>query len=390
MKKILIGIPYLNSGGVEVSLIRFLKEFSRDNKIDLLMLKKEGMYLKDVPSNVNIIETQYDNDIYSFEKQLKDIKNIKGLKKKITFLIYRLKLKKALVKDDWDSYYKFFLKHVKSIHENYDLAIDFHGYGHFMTSIIAEKVNANKKAFWIHDEKNEWINKIKYWLDAYDKVYCVGKACKNSLLKNFPVLKKKTDIFYNLTDYENIRKKALEKKEFNFNKAKLNIVTVGRLEWQKAYDIAVLIAKELKERNIDFNWYVFGDGHMRGEIEDLIKSNSLENCFKLVGIKKNVFPYVKDADMFVLPSRHEGYCLATLEAKILDQIIIATDILSNREQINDGENGFLCKLDPKEFASKIIEVYNDKNLIKKIKKNLSKENFDYSSQFDKLYKLMEE
>ena len=122
----------------------------------------------------------------------------------------------------------------------------------------------------------------------------------------------------------------------------------------------------------------------------MIKEYNLDDCFKLMGIKKNVFPYVKNADMYVLPSRHEGYCLATLESKILGQIIIATDILSNREQITDSENGFLCKLDSNEFAERIVEVYNDKKLMNKIKANLVKENFDFTDQFQKLYKLMEE
>lgn len=392
MRKILVAIPYLNSGGVEVSLIRFLNELSKneDNKIDLLMLKKEGMYLKELPKNINIIETSYDNDIYSYERKINDVKEIKRLSEKIKFLIFRLKLKRCLQKNDWSAYYKLLLTHVKNLSDEYDLAIDWHGYGHFITSIVAEKISARKKAFWIHDEKNEWIDKITPWLDEFNKIYCVGVACKNNLLDNFPFLQEKTDVFYNMTDYEKVREKALGDMEFSYDKNKLNIVTVGRLEWQKAYDVAVLIAKKLKEKKVDFCWYVIGVGHKKKEIEDLIKEYDIADCFKLLGVKNNPFPYVKNADIYVLSSRHEGYCLATLEAKILGKVIVATDIPSNREQITNYENGILCELDSEKFAYEIISVMNNPKLKKEIEDNLAKENFDYTSEFEKLYKLMEE
>lgn len=392
MRKVLIAIPYLNSGGVEVSLIRFLKEFVKDenNEITLLMLKKEGMYLKDVPENVKIVQVSYDNDIYSYDHQIKDIKYVKGINNKIKFLKYRLCLKKYLSNNDWENYYKEILKHVDKIDGSFDLAIDWHGYGHFITTIVADKVKAYKKVFWIHDEKNEWLTKIDSWLDNFNKIFCVGIACKNNALKNRPNLCDKLDVFYNMTDYINVRKRALEKIDLPYEKDKFNIITVGRLEWQKAYDIAVLIAKELKSRKFDFCWYVIGDGHKRSEIERLIEENNIGDCFKLLGIKNNPFPYVKNADVYVLPSRHEGYCLATLEAKILGKVIIATDIESNREQITSYENGILCKLDYNDFADKIIEVASDNNLKNKLEGNLKNENFDYTSEFQKLYKLMEE
>ena len=392
MKKILVATPYLHSGGVEVSLIRFLKELSKNKnlKITLLLLKKEGMYLKDVPKNIEIISVIYDDDIYSYEHQIKDIKNIKGIRKKFNFLMYRLKLRNYLKKDDWENYYTEILKYVKNISTEYDLAIDFHGYGHLLTTIIADKVTSKKKTFWINDEKNEWIYKINKWINKFDKIFCVGIACRNSLIKKNKILGKKVDIFYNMTDYVNIRQKALEPMDFNYDRNKFDIITVGRLEWQKAYDVAVLIAKKLKEKGFNFCWYAIGTGHKKAEIEDLIKQYNLENHFKLLGVKKNPFPYVKQADAYVLASRHEGYCLATLEAKILGKIIIATDIESNREQITSYQNGILCKLDPEEFADKIIEVASNKALKSKIEQNLAKENFDYTKEFEKLYKLMEE
>lgn len=392
MKKIIIGIPSLCSGGVEVSLVRFINELSKndDVKITLLMLKKEGIYLDSIPKNVKIETVDYVDTMYQYDGKFSDIKNIVGLRRKIDFFKFRNHLRKFLKKGDWASYYKLILSKTKKIEGEYDLAIDWHGYGHFITVVIASLVCAKKKAMWIHDEKNEWLDKVDECLKKFDKIYCVGTSCLNNIKKRNRDLSGKLDVFYNMTDYQNIREKSLEKIDFKFDSKKLNIVTVGRLEWQKAYDIAVDIALKLKKKKINFCWYVIGEGTKRTEIEGLINSNDLSEQFKLLGIQKNPFPYVKKCDLYVLCSRHEGYCLATLEAKILGKVIVATDIDSNREQIQDYENGFLCKLDSSKFANKIIEVYKDKKLMKKVVNNLNKENFDNISEFEKLYKLMEE
>ena len=389
-KKILIAIPTLNSGGVEVSLIRFINELAKnkDLTINLLMLKKIGIYLKDIPKNVNVLEVEYTNNMYNYNNHIGDFKKYKGIINKIKYLVIRLKLRNYVNKNNWEAYYKMILAYTKDVDGEYDLAIDWHGYGHFITTVIADKVTAKRKAMWLHDEKNDWLDKISYWQDSFDKIFCVGVSVMNNAIKNKPELKKKYEVFYNMTDYENVRKKAEDKTDIIFDKNVTNIVTVGRLEWQKAYDVAIETASLLKQANFKFKWYVIGGGTKEQELKDLVKQKNLEDVFIFLGVIANPFPLVKKADLYVLSSRHEGYCLATLEAKILNKVIIATDIESNREQIKNGENGFLCPLKPKAFADKIIEVAKDENIKKQVLKNLQKENFDYRVEFTKLYKLM--
>lgn len=390
-KNILIAIPTLNSGGVEVSLIRFIKELSKnkDISITLLLLRKEGIYLKDIPKNIKVLEIKYYDSLYDYNNKKEDINKYTNIFDKLKFIRIRLKLRKLLVKNNWEEYYKLLLNHVLPIEGEYDLAIDWHGYGHFVSTIVADKVISKKKAMWIHDEKNDWLDKVKYWLNDFDKIFCVSKSCKESILEKFSYLSPKLDEFYNLIDYKDIRKKANEKNNLIFSNDRLNIVTIGRLEWQKGYDIAIDIAKKLKERNFKYRWYVIGGGTLKKELEKSIKENDLEDNFKLLGIIQNPFPYVKKADLYVQPSRHEGYGLAIAEARVLGIIPIATNLNCIKEQITDGVNGFLCDLDSSEFTNKIIEVSKDKKMMNKVKDNLSKENFDYTKEFEKLYDLME-
>ena len=389
-RKILITIPTLNSGGVEVSLIRFLKTFSKRDDVEftLLLLKKEGMYLKDVPHNVKVIEISYENNIYNYYNSKEDILKTNSIINKIKFVIFRLNLRVAKQIGNYKSYYNKILKHLNKIDEEYDLAIDWHGYGHFTTAVVADYINAKKKIMWIHDEKNSWFKNIIYCLDKFNKIFCVGKACRTSLLKEYPQVENKTDIFYNLIDVNEIQKKASEKLDTNFNKDICNIVTIGRLEWQKGYDIALECAKIMKKRKFDYCWRIIGGGSEKNNLIKYVEENDLSNNIIFLGVTENPFPYVKESSLYVLTSRHEGYCLSTLEAKVLGKIIIATNIESNREQIRNEFNGLLCELNPEEFADAIIKIYNDKKLQTIIRDNLQNENFDFSNQFDKLLNLM--
>lgn len=391
-KQILVAIPTLSSGGVEVSLIRFITELSKnkDLSIDLLLLEKTGMYLKDVPKNVHIIEVEYIDKMYCYNNKMSDIKNYKSILDKLKYLNIRLKLRNYVNKNNWEAYYKLILKYVKDINKEYDLAIDWHGYGHFISTIVADKVKAKKKAMWIHDEKNDWLIRVSYWLNSFDKLFCVSKACKASIDNNYASLKDKTSVFYNLLDYQNVRNKANEKIKTNYHDYELNLITVGRLEWQKGYDIAIDIAKKLKNASFKYHWYIIGGGTQEKALKALVNENGLANEITFLGVKPNPFPYIKNADFYIQPSRHEGYGLAIAEAKILGIVCIATNLDCIKEQITEGENGFLCELDATTFANKIINVSKDKKQITKIKNNLTKENFDYTNEFKKLYELMEE
>ena len=104
----------------------------------------------------------------------------------------------------------------------------------------------------------------------------------------------------------------------------------------------------------------------------------------------NPYPYLKQADLYIQTSRHEGYGLAICEAKILGKPVLATNLNCIKEQIEDGENGFLSNLDIEEFAKKIIKIYKNPKKIEKVIENLKNENFDYTYEFKKLYEMMED
>ena len=373
MKKIIIISKKMESGGTEVSLLNTIKELRKhDVQITLGLLKKEGVYLEKIPKEVNVFEIFNDQEKY-FNKI--DIKSLK------VFEFFKIIFGKILRKMSYPLFYKYLLK--QKLNENnevYDLAIDYHGYGYFGTPYIIEKVKAKKKVTFIHDEKIDWLNKVENWFGKFDKIFCVSESCKNKVLLQYSYLENKLDIFRNIVDEEKILEDAKENIEGLSNK--INILTIGRLEYQKGYDLLIKVANRLDKNK--FTWYIIGEGSLKNKIQEDIEKNNLQQNVVLLGMKINPYPYMKLSDIYVQPSRHEGYGIAIAEARCLNKPIIATNLECIREQITDNITGKLCEFNDEDFANSITELILNDSKRKYYQDNLKKEGFKNNNDIIKL------
>ena len=200
MIKVLILTNSFAIGGTEAALNSLLKMMNPEEyQITVLAITKEGPLLKEVPGTVKIKQLLFTKSKYrifvSGRKEKTD--SIKTLAAKIEKKYYYFKYKQNAEKNHL---YEKILEYTSPLEGEYDLLLDFHGYGYFLTAYGAECIKAKKKAMWIHDENIWWLYKVVSYLGKYDKIFCVSQAVKTSLLKNFPEYKEKAEVFYNVTD----------------------------------------------------------------------------------------------------------------------------------------------------------------------------------------------
>jgi glycosyltransferase involved in cell wall biosynthesis len=169
----------------------------------------------------------------------------------------------------------------------------------------------------------------------------------------YPECRRKTDVFNNLLNTDRIEALSREGRGFADGYTGFRILTVGRLVWQKGYDIAVQVMKLLKEDGYPVRWYVLGEGPLRKPLEKQIAQLKLTEDFVLMGKKKNPYPYFAQADLYAHLSRFEGKSIAIQEAQVLGVPVVASDSSGNREQINNGVDGVLCELDPEKIRDEI-------------------------------------
>ncbi len=106
----------------------------------------------------------------------------------------------------------------------------------------------------------------------------------------------------------------------------------------------------------------------------------------------NPYPYIKNADYFILSSESEAWPLVIAEALILQKPIIATETGDVGLMIKDRETGYLINYDTREMYEAMKTFLTDTELISKIKKNLEtiEDQFDNKKIFNAVEKIIED
>lgn len=394
MKSILFVINSLTIGGSEKSLVSLLNmmDYSKFN-VDLLMLKKGEEFDKYIPKEVNIL------DIPEYYKFLNDSKMIKSRVSKVKYTLCRYKssfdLRINSIKKEKINNQQIFYKNQKNIlkrlEKKYDVAIAY-AQG-FPTYFVADKVQASKKLAWINcDYKNTLYNKYldKAFYKKFNKIIAVSDACKESIIQVDSSYKDKIEIIKDIVNPNLILNMANEKVE-KLNDDCLKILTVARLViHHKGYDVAIKAARLLMENNIKFKWYVIGDGVDREIIKKLIKENNLTDNFILLGSRGNPYPYMKKCDIYVQPSRYEGFGLTVIEAKILKKLIICSNFNTVNELIENEVSGIIAGMSEIDLYNAINRIINDKELSTQILNNLKSElAYNSTEEIKKIYNEIE-
>lgn len=390
MKKILFMCINMNIGGTEKALLNMISEMPRDEfDITILMLEEYGDFLEYIPKDIKVKYLNYYKEIknilnvppqYTAKSLIKQGKVIEG----INTLIMHIASK---IKDDRSIFLNYVLKNYPNIIHEYDIAVAYAGPMDFISYFIINKVKARKKIQWIHFDVNKVGLSKKFAENIYskfDKIFVVSNEGKDKLLTLVPKLSKKTDVFFNIISSNLILKKANEDIAFDDNYNGIRILTVGRLAQEKGQDLCIKALKMLRNDGYNIKWYCIGDGKYRKKYEDIVKENALEEDFIFLGSKMNPYKYMKNCDIYVQSSRHEGYCITLAEARCFNNPIVTTNFTGANEQIKNEFNGLVCGISEYEIYKNIKRLLDNKDLYKFIKYNLSNEVVDSTNEIKKI------
>lgn len=338
MKKIAFFQKDLGVGGIQKSLINLLNNIDLNKyKVDLYLFSNDVFFNDKLPKNINIYHMKPKNFIFKF----------------IPFNIAK------------------FISNYK-IHEEYDYAVDYNSYD-YSCGVAACNTKAKHHVMWIHnDVLRERKNNFKYRIlrfffkgkyKYFDKFVGVSKG----VIKPFQVLNKidKKDFYVipNYIDTLEIIKKSKDECDLNLDNKVYNLVSLGRLEHQKGFDLLILKMKKIIDVNPKFHLYIIGDGSKRNKLNKMISKLKLNDYITLIGAKKNPYKYLSKMDGFIIDSRYEGQGIVVLEAKTLGlDLFIPSKLSEYLEDISFSsdlvKDVLLAKKHPKKMDK--LEIYNKK------------------------------
>lgn len=394
MKKILFMVINMNIGGTEKSLLNILNELPKDKyEITVLMLEKYGGFLDSIPSHVKV---EYVEEYPKIKDDLNlppHIISKKYLKEGQVLKSFSIMKNHTInkISGDRSSYFKYILKNFPKKEDHYDIAIAFAGPMDFISYYVVNKINANKKFQWIHFDVTKIgfnINFAKNIYSKFDKIITVSKEGREKLLNLVPELESNAEVIQNIISPKVIMKMSNEGESFKDKFEGIRILTVGRLSKEKGQHLTIPVLARLKSDGYNVRWYCIGDGSSKAKYEKLVKEYGVESDYIFLGSSKNPYTLMKDCDIYVQPSIHEGFCITLGEAKCFSNPIVTTNFTGASEQISDGKTGLICNVSEEDLYLKIKKLLDDSILKKEISNNLLHNKSNNNESVFKIEKLI--
>ena len=364
-KKLLFVMSSLRQGGAERSLVNLLQELDYDKyEVDLLLFQREGAFLSLVPEKVNLIDGGEELACL-FAMNKKDRLDPKHPILSVEHYLFTFLSRKRTDSMEGSRQYrwvKYYSKRIPPLKKTYDIAASYIQVEQMY--YLVDKVDAKRKIAWIHTDyskiKTDREIDLKYF-GSVDGVVSISDECVNIIKDIFPSVADRCYMLPNINSSKTIRGLSTEfyPEEYQRDDA-LKLVSVGRVVQLKGFDMAVDAAAELKERGVDFRWFVIGDGPLRNELQDTAREKGLEDSFIFAGLRSNPYPYVANADIMVQTSRYEGKSVVLDEAKILGKPIVSTNYTTVHDQVSEDE-GIIVEMNGTAIADGIQKMAREKD-----------------------------
>ena len=368
-KKILFLIESLSGGGAEKVLVTLLRHLDKSRfDVTLCCISNTGKFLADVPDTVR----------YCYL-----LPAASGLSAWASFW-YKIKYKliNELLPPCW--VYRLFIP------KGNDMEVAFtEG---FVTKLLAASTNRRaKKIAWVHIDlkRNPWTQSRKIYRNlaeeknayaAFDRIACVSESVAEAFRSVYNP-QSPVSVLYNPVDRDEIRRLAKGSCPAGWQStgdSVIRLVSVGRLAAQKGYDRLLRICGRLRREGYRLELCILGEGGCRKELEQLIRQEELSESVRMPGFLVNPYPIVADADLFVCPSRAEGFSTAVTESLILGVPVLAADCAGMRELMGECGCGIITDNNERAFYLGLKSLLDNKTKLSRMREGARLRGNDFS------------
>lgn len=380
-KKIIFITQALWIGGIETALVNLLNNFDYDTyDVTCLIIQSSLELANRITPKCRIVvadrfQTVTFENKYRFSKLyglIQEPETSSRLRKYIWRILQFLF--RALESQLYSNYIK-----KEFNNEHFDTAVI---YTNRVSELAIKSINADRFITFFHHGSFHREYHDMFGYKKAQKIIVVSESIKDQIEKAFPRYVSKIIVLRNIIDIDYIRERAFEE-SVSFSDG-FNIVSCGRLHRDKGFDLAIEACKRLVDDGYtNLHWYVAGEGPESNNLRNLIKKYNISEHFHLLGVKSNPYPYMKAADIFVQPSRFEGYSLTIMEAQVLKLPLLVTRT-GGLSQITDNINGFLCDVSADSIYGAVKILIENPELRKKLADGASE--IDFEAQNDEIMK----
>jgi glycosyltransferase involved in cell wall biosynthesis len=180
--------------------------------------------------------------------------------------------------------------------------------------ITSPRANCNRLRLFVY----------KHMYRRADVVICQSDYMRRNMIYQFGLAPAKVVRIYNPVDIDAITLLAQSEPQPFPNKGP-NLVALGRFSYEKGFDLLLRCMPLIRETVPTAFLAVLGDGPDFPALKAEQRELGLESCVRFIGLSCNPYPFIRHADLLVLPSRNEALPNVALEAIALGTPVVATN-----------------------------------------------------------------
>ena len=234
---------------------------------------------------------------------------------------------------------------------------------------------------------------LKEILSAFIRRYIAGTAgmlfaCSDEagiyLFGKNGMERKNYRVIHNAIDTAAYRYDEEKRRQVRDRDDRLTVGFVGRLSDQKNPGFAIRAFAELQKRVPDSVLWIVGDGELRPEMEKLVSALSLNGRVIFWGQRKDVADLLQGMDVFLFPSRFEGFGIAAIEAQCSGLPVVASDQVPQAANITGLMSCLSLAEPPGKWADAILAAAKGNTGRKDMSEVIKKQNYDICGEAGKL------
>lgn len=385
--KVLFVNNNLDIGGVQRALVNLLGEIHERYDITLFLFHNAGDYRSELPPGISVMEAKAPLSLLGMSQKAAKQKG------RCSYLMRGVLAAYTKVRNN-----HLPIGIAVGMHPplgGFDVAISYlHSVEGSMlyggcNEFVLRKVQAKKKITYLHCDFLECGSNTPYvrgLIRQFDRVATVSEGCRNQLLKAMPEMKGKVFCANNCHPFQEIHRKSREDPVL-YDKRYFNMVTVARLDEGKGILRVLPLLVQLLLGGEQIRWHIVGDGRLMDSVAGKIRELGLTEHVFLYGNQDNPYRFLKEAQLFLLPSYHEAAPMVFMEAKTLGLPVLTTDTLSAREMIREGLEGFVCPNSDEGIQEGILKILKNPGELNRCRGYLARQRYTNEEalrQFDAL------
>jgi glycosyltransferase involved in cell wall biosynthesis/O-antigen/teichoic acid export membrane protein len=277
-----------------------------------------------------------------------------------------------------------FLYYMLKLKDKYDIILDSENGVPFFTPLYAKQ----KVYLLIHHVHQEVFRqsltpplsllaqflelKVMPFVYRHTQTLTVSPSSKDEIMKH-KLTKEEPLIIYNGVDLKKFVPKEKNEKPL--------ILYLGRLQYYKSLPVFIKAAKKILENTPNAEFIIAGEGGQKKRLQKLTSDLGIDSKITFTGkvTEEQKIDLLQRAWVFVNPSMMEGWGITTIEANACGTPTVASNVPGLKDSIKDKQTGFLVKYNSDgEFAQKIIELINNKEL----REDLSRNAIEWAKDYD--------